>query len=107
MVNDSSAKGLGNRSLVILIVGLLCAAPWLGGGAFGLWAMVLVLPWAIGFGDVYSIHLALIFLASSLVVHLLPSPPSVVLGKTSGLFLYFLFRDADRAVAAVAQLGAF
>ena len=75
--------------MILLIVGLLCAAQWLGGGAFVVWAMVIVLPLVIGFGSVYTIHLVVIFLASSLVLHVLPSPASVILGKGSGLFLYF------------------
>ena len=75
--------------MVLLIVGLLCAAPWLGGPGFVVWAMVFVLPWVIGFGSVYTIHLVVIFLASSLVLHLLAAPPSVILGKGSGLSLYF------------------
>src|SRR5580698_11483801 len=89
MVSNSLAKGMGNRFLVLLIVGLLCASPWLGGGVFVLWAMAIVLPWVIGLGSIYTIHLAVIFLASSLAVHLLPAPASVILGKGSGLFLYF------------------
>jgi membrane protease YdiL (CAAX protease family) len=89
MASNSSAKGLGNQFLVLLIFGLLCAAPWLGGGGFVLPAMVIVLPLAIGFGSVYTIHLVVIFLASSLVLHLLPSPASVILGKGSGVLLYF------------------
>lgn len=89
MASNSSAKGLGNQFLVILIVGLLCAAPWLGGGAFVLPVMAIVLPWVIGFGSGYTIHFVVIFLASSLVLHVLPAPASVILGKGSGLFLYF------------------
>ena len=74
---------------MLLIVGLLCAGPWLGRSAFVLVAMVLVLPWAVGFGSVYSVHLVLIFLAMNFISHSLPPTASPVLIKTGGIGLYF------------------
>ena len=88
MASNSSAKGAGNQFLVLLILGLLCASPWLGGGTFLVWAMLGMLPIAIGFGDLLSVHLVLVFLMPSLVVHLAPTMPAAVLGKVGGMGLY-------------------
>jgi membrane protease YdiL (CAAX protease family) len=77
-----------NRSLVLLIFGLLCASPWLGGGTFLLWAMLGMLPIVIAVGDLLSVHLVLVFLMPGLVVRLAPTMPAAVLGKVGGMGLY-------------------
>jgi uncharacterized protein len=88
MASRSSANGWENQAVVILAFALLCAGALKGPGIFGLWAMMLLLPCAIGFGGVQSVHLVLVFLAWSLMVHLGPATSAPLWGKVGGVGLY-------------------
>jgi len=80
-----------NKFLVLLVIGILLATDRFGGWTFALWAMLLILPWAVWRGSLHTIHLVVVFLASYLVYRLLPTSPPFLVGKGSGIALYLYF----------------
>lgn len=91
-----------NRFLVLLVIALPIAAPWLviwlptvaswlGGGGLVLWGMILLLPWAILTRSWYTVNLILVYLASSIVSPFLGASTSIVVIKASRLAPFFYF----------------
>jgi membrane protease YdiL (CAAX protease family) len=88
MLENSSPAGWRNRVLVLLTLGLILATYYAGYGFYLPWAFLILLPWAARYGDLRTVQLILIFLASYTLPKLFLTRQPFLVGKGIGVVVY-------------------